>query len=74
MASTQTSGTQAPLQRGVRRAVGHHRAGHLELGPARGAEPGRLARRAWSATWPKLLAVAIVLGAWELFYVRQLPR
>jgi NitT/TauT family transport system permease protein len=25
-----------------------------------------LGRRAWAATWPKLLALAIVLGAWEL--------
>ncbi len=42
----------------------------LELGPARpGAEPGRLRRKAWKATWPKLLAIAIVLGAWELFYL-----
>jgi NitT/TauT family transport system permease protein len=32
----------------------------------RGAEPGRLARRAWSATWPKLLAIALVLAVWEL--------
>jgi NitT/TauT family transport system permease protein len=24
-----------------------------------------LARRAWNATWPKLLAIAIVIGAWQ---------
>ena len=28
-----------------------------------------LTRKAWKATWPKLLAIAIVLGAWELFYL-----
>jgi len=39
----------------------------LELGQAR--SPGRLARRSWGAVWPKLLAVAIVLAAWELFYL-----
>src|SRR5215472_11925167 len=42
----------------------------LELAQATAASgAGRLARKAWSATWPKLLAVAIVLGAWELFYL-----
>jgi NitT/TauT family transport system permease protein len=30
--------------------------------------PARIARKAWSATWPKLLAIAIVLAAWQLFY------
>jgi NitT/TauT family transport system permease protein len=29
---------------------------------------GTIARKAWSATWPKLLAIAIVLAAWQLFY------
>jgi len=42
----------------------------LEIGEVTGARgAGRLARKAWSATWPKLLAIAIVLGAWELFYL-----
>ncbi len=30
------------------------------------SEPGRLARKAWSAAWPKLLAIALVLAVWEL--------
>jgi NitT/TauT family transport system permease protein len=34
-------------------------------GPAR-REPGPVARRAWAATWPKLLAIALVLAVWEL--------
>ena len=39
----------------------------LELEPAAGGrDPGRLARKAWSACWPKVLAVALVLSAWEL--------
>jgi NitT/TauT family transport system permease protein len=29
-------------------------------------EPGRLARKAWAALWPKLLAIAFVLVVWEL--------
>ncbi len=29
----------------------------------------RIVKRAWSTTWPKLLAIAIVLGAWQLFYL-----
>jgi NitT/TauT family transport system permease protein len=39
----------------------------LELEPAQPRdEPGRIARKAWAAAWPKLLAVALVLGVWEL--------
>jgi NitT/TauT family transport system permease protein len=29
-------------------------------------EPGRLARKAWAAAWPKLLAIVLVLTVWEL--------
>jgi NitT/TauT family transport system permease protein len=54
----------------------------LEAAPApAGQDPGRIARRAWAATWPKLLAVALVLAVWELValsgwkhYVLQGPR
>jgi NitT/TauT family transport system permease protein len=39
----------------------------LELPPDQRAQaPGRLGRKAWAALWPKLLALAIVLAAWEL--------
>ncbi len=39
----------------------------LELEPAQPtADPGRAARRAWAAVWPKLLAIALVLAIWEL--------
>jgi NitT/TauT family transport system permease protein len=39
----------------------------LELPPDPGqAAPGRLGRKTWAAVWPKLLAVALVLAAWEL--------
>ncbi|HEX3923534.1 MAG TPA: ABC transporter permease subunit [Streptosporangiaceae bacterium] len=39
----------------------------LELQPEPGrAEPGRIARKAWAAAWPKLLAIALVLAVWEL--------
>jgi NitT/TauT family transport system permease protein len=42
----------------------------LELAPTRsGDRSRRVARKAWTITWPKLLAIAIVLGAWELFYL-----
>jgi NitT/TauT family transport system permease protein len=37
----------------------------LEPAPAR-RDPGRIARRAWAAAWPKFLAVALVLAIWEL--------
>jgi NitT/TauT family transport system permease protein len=39
----------------------------LELAPAPARrDPGRIARRAWSATWPKILAIGLVLAIWEL--------
>jgi len=43
----------------------------LEIGPLASQESAarRLARRSWAATWPKLLAAALVLGAWQLFYL-----
>src|SRR5260370_33565821 len=41
----------------------------LELAARRGGHTSaRIAKKAWRATWPKLLAIAIVLGAWQLFY------
>ena len=40
----------------------------LELPQARGAAGGR-ARRIWGAVWPKLLAIAIVIGIWQLVYL-----
>jgi NitT/TauT family transport system permease protein len=44
-----------------------HGLDQLELEPARpAADAGRIARKAWAAAWPKLLAVALVLGIWEL--------
>jgi len=39
----------------------------LELAPPEpGPDLGRIVRKAWAAAWPKLLAVALVLGIWEL--------
>jgi NitT/TauT family transport system permease protein len=40
----------------------------FEPAPVR-RDPGRIARKAWSAFWPKLLAVALVLAIWELVTV-----
>jgi len=37
----------------------------LELGDRTRASFGR---RAWSATWPKLAAIALAIGAWQLLY------
>jgi NitT/TauT family transport system permease protein len=34
-----------------------------------GSTSARVARRIWTASWPKLLAIAIVLVAWQLFYL-----
>ncbi|SDT76794.1 ABC transporter permease [Actinoplanes derwentensis] len=41
----------------------------LELGPKK--DKGAFGRRAWSATWPKLLAIAIVIGIWQLVYLSE---
>jgi NitT/TauT family transport system permease protein len=38
----------------------------LELQAATRADRGRIARKAWAAAWPKLLAIALVLAIWEL--------
>ena len=39
---------------------------NLELQPTEGArDPGRIARKAWTALWPKVLAVALILAVWE---------
>jgi NitT/TauT family transport system permease protein len=44
-----------------------HGLDQLELGPAQtAADRGRVGRRAWAATWPKLLAIVLVLVIWEL--------
>jgi NitT/TauT family transport system permease protein len=42
----------------------------LELGEfTKTRDPGRIARKTWTAIWPKLLAVGLVLGAWQLFFL-----
>jgi NitT/TauT family transport system permease protein len=48
-----------------------HGLDRLELIPLSGRESRllRLGRRLWAAAWPKLLAIALVLVAWQLFYL-----
>src|SRR5215510_3924842 len=41
----------------------------LELQQQAGVSAGHRARKIWAAVWPKLLAIAIVLGVWELVYL-----
>jgi NitT/TauT family transport system permease protein len=42
----------------------------LELGgSAQQRGPGRIARPAWAAVWPKLLAMALVLVIWQLIHL-----
>jgi NitT/TauT family transport system permease protein len=45
----------------------------LELGAGQRADRtvGRLARAAWRSLWPKVLAVAIVIAAWQLVVLSQ---
>src|SRR5256884_1503525 len=40
----------------------------LELQQTR-ISAGDRARKIWAAVWPKLLAIAIVIGVWELVYL-----
>jgi NitT/TauT family transport system permease protein len=48
-----------------------HGLDRLEAMPllVRDSRLSRLRRRLWAATWPKLLAIALALGAWQLFYL-----
>jgi NitT/TauT family transport system permease protein len=48
-----------------------HGLDNLEVGAPGGQRTtaGRLAATAWSKTWPKVLAIGLVLAAWELFYL-----
>jgi NitT/TauT family transport system permease protein len=42
---------------------------NLEVGQSQpDSNPARIARKFWRAAWPKLLAIVIVLAAWQLFY------
>jgi len=41
----------------------------LELQQQIRVSAGDRARKIWAAVWPKLLAIAIVIGAWELVYL-----
>jgi NitT/TauT family transport system permease protein len=42
----------------------------LELaGSGQPRGPGRIARSAWTAAWPKLLAIALVLVVWQLIHL-----
>jgi NitT/TauT family transport system permease protein len=42
----------------------------LELGAVRaGRDPGRKLRTAWTAVWPKLLAIALILVIWQLVHL-----
>src|SRR5215468_5906409 len=65
MASTRTSQTGTSPQNAAITGLDS-----LEIGQVgTGRNPARIARKAWTATWPKLLAVALVLAAWQLFYL-----
>jgi NitT/TauT family transport system permease protein len=48
-----------------------HGLDNLEVRPLPGHELtlSRLARRSWAVVWPKVLAIALVLAAWQLFYL-----
>ena len=48
-----------------------HGLDNLEVGQPMLAESSasRVARKAWAIAWPKLLAIALVLGVWQLWYL-----
>ncbi|BEL11455.1 ABC transporter permease [Actinoplanes sichuanensis] len=41
----------------------------LELAPKK--DKGALGKRIWAGTWPKLLAIAIVVGLWQIVYLAE---
>ena len=42
----------------------------LELGPPpQHRSPARVAHSAWSAAWPKLLAIALILVVWQVVHL-----
>src|SRR5215469_13607269 len=41
----------------------------LELGPVHDRSRARVARRAWAAAWPRLLAIALVIAIWEIVHL-----
>jgi NitT/TauT family transport system permease protein len=41
----------------------------LERTPATETRWGRFASRLWAGTWPKVLALALVIGAWQLVFL-----
>ncbi|GIG67416.1 ABC transporter permease [Phytomonospora endophytica] len=43
----------------------------LELGPRKDGGPGVWARKLWKGTWPKVLAIVIVVGAWQLVVLAE---
>jgi len=67
MAVSSASSTSSSTRAGSRAIAGLD---SLELAQQQtGSTSARIARRTWSAAWPKLLAVGIVLAAWQLFYL-----
>jgi NitT/TauT family transport system permease protein len=47
-----------------------HGLDNLELGaPGQGDRAGRLARKAWTLTWPKVLAIVLVLVIWQIIHL-----
>ena len=63
---TRPAANQAPAQQATA-ITGLDR---LELGPGpQRRSPARVAHSAWSAAWPKLLAIALILVIWQLVHL-----
>ena len=43
----------------------------LELAPPRGRGENRYLARFWASFWPKVLAVGLVIGAWQVLYLAE---
>ena len=65
--ATETRPTPEPTAEQATAIAGLDR---LELGPTpQHRSPARVARSAWSAAWPKLLAIALILVVWQVVHL-----
>jgi NitT/TauT family transport system permease protein len=73
-AGTLDAAPDGPATRPADRAAADRLTGldALELGPVRAEHrAARFARQLWQAAWPKLLAIALVVLAWQLLYLSE---
>jgi NitT/TauT family transport system permease protein len=61
--------TDSPAATGRPASTARYGLDKLDLGPAPDRGSAAAARRAWAATWPKLLALVLVFAIWEIVHL-----